>query len=172
MDKLLLLITALLLEQGITTNTALKNCTVSDGEESTLILLGELFLLLVTLAGIVFITQPEDHNVCIGSSATVKCMFMGTDVLPSWFINSTLYTSSDLPPNHRYDGRLMTIDNVLPHQNDTTYQCFFNLIISESLCQLKSHIGKLQVQTTSMFTITAYVISAFVNYVFYFAVNL
>ena len=77
-------------------------------------------------------------------------MFMGKDVLPSWFINSSLYTSSDLPPNHRYDGRMMTIDNVLLNQNDTTYQCFFNLIISESMCQLKSQIGKLQVRTTSM----------------------
>ena len=102
--------------------------------------------------GIVFLSQPRDMDVCIDTSAVIDCSYTGVDTLPSWLINSTSYTSFDLPPNHRYNGEVLTVNDVILQDNDTTYQCYFALHNSNgSLFEVRSNTGRLTVLTTSKY---------------------
>lgn len=99
------------------------------------------------LVGFGFVDQPQDATVCVGSQVKMDCTFRGLPSAPLWLINSTVYTSSGLPPHHIYDGYTLIINNVLLDSNDTTYQCFFALFVDGSICQIKSTVGKLIVLT-------------------------
>ena len=82
----------------------------------------------------------------------MHCSFYGTDTLPMWSINSANYTSLSLPPNHKYNGRILTVDNVYIAQNGSTYQCFFDLSFSNgTFYQLSSNIGRLNILTSGKF---------------------
>ena len=102
---------------------------------------------IIIIIEIAFIDQPQNISVCIGRQAIINCTYIGTGSVPLWLINSTTHTSSDLPPHHTYNGRTLMINDVFPEENDTTYQCFFEVNSNGSLCQLKSTIGKLTVLT-------------------------
>ena len=104
---------------------------------------------MVVESDVVFTTQPKDSNVCIGSSAEINCSFKGTDTLPMWSINSVNYTSFNLPPNHRYNGHILTVSSVYLAQNYTTYQCYFDLYFHNgTFYQIRSSIGRLKVLTS------------------------
>ena len=91
--------------------------------------------------------QPQNTTVCAGDQARMDCAYMGTASSPYWRINSTVYPSFDLPPNHRFDGRSLIVTNVFLEYNDTTYQCFFEILTNDStICQVASASGKLIVQ--------------------------
>ena len=110
------------------------------------------FLFIACLGGIEFTTQPKDATVCLGGTADFSCDYTGTRSHPQWIINSTLYTSSNLPPNTRYDGasRTLVVSNVTREQNNVTYQCFLALFnpVNDSICFLLSSIGKIKVNTS------------------------
>ena len=93
-----------------------------------------------------------DATVCLGGTADFSCDYAGTRSHPQWIINSTLYTSSNLPRNTRYDGasRTLVVSNVTEEQVNVTYQCFLALFnpVNDSICFLLSSIGKIKVNTS------------------------
>lgn len=93
-----------------------------------------------------------DATVCLGGTAYFSCDYTGTRSRPQWIINSTLYTSSNLPLNTRYDGdsRMLIVSDVTEEQVDVTYQCFLALFnpVNDSICLILSSIGKLKVNTS------------------------
>ena len=93
-----------------------------------------------------FTLQPEDKQVCFGGSVTFDCEYQGTRERPSWCINSTIYPPVNLPPNHTYDGAVLTVHYAGTNLNNNTYQCFFPTLDSKSeFCHVSSHTSVLSV---------------------------
>ena len=83
----------------------------------------------------------------------MDCTYTGIETTPLWLINSTIYPTSALPPHHRYNGRALILNSAFIEENDTTYQCSFDLFDSRSgsICQLRSTVGKLIVVASGEF---------------------
>ena len=60
-------------------------------------------------------------------SVNISCFYNGTNIAPSWLINGTSYTLSNLPPGHspifQNNKHLIHIKNATLNLNSTTYQC-------------------------------------------------
>ena len=61
-----------------------------------------------------------------------------------WIINSTVYQSSQLPPDHHYyhNTHRLSVTNIRPFHNSTTYQCQL-VSFTEQPCAYKSTVGQL-----------------------------
>ena len=66
-------------------------------------------------------------------------------------INSTVYGSTKLPSNTRYDPTIDTliVNNVTADQNNVTYQCFFPFLNDSESCDVLSSIGRLQLYSVT-----------------------
>ena len=102
--------------------------------------------MLLSCIVIEFVAEPHDTTVCAGTQTRIDCTYAGTASSPLWRINSTVYPSYALPPNHRFDGRSLIVMDVFLEYNNTIYQCFFEINVNSSVCQLVSTIGRLTVQ--------------------------
>ena len=67
-----------------------------------------------------------------------------------WIINSVEYNSTQLPPNHSYDGRVLTVRNINLNQHNSMYQCQL-LSNVDNYCAHKSTIGRLIIKCQGIF---------------------
>ena len=130
----------------------IENCTSDHGKKSNI----QHPLTLLSRhnpTGIQFVKQPVDARVCLNGAASFSCSFSGngTNLRPQWMINSTIYSSSSLPSNTRYDPITDTliVNNVTADQNNVTYQCFFPFHDGSKLCDILSSIGRLQLYSVT-----------------------
>ena len=71
---------------------------------------------------------------------------------PQWVINNTTFNSSNLPKDHSFDGKVLSVQNLAVKQNNTQYQCLFEA--TNSSCVHRSSIGHLIIRcegNTTMF---------------------
>ena len=81
----------------------------------------------------------------VNEAAVFPCQYEGSMLTPQWIINSTVYGSLDsqLPLDHFYHDRTLSVRNVQLWQNKTTYQCQIVIINGPLLCAYRSTIGQL-----------------------------
>ena len=60
--------------------------------------------------GVTFTAQPEDTEVdCDDKIAVFSCQYTGSVSRPQWVINSTAYSSVELPNDHRYSNHTLYV---------------------------------------------------------------
>ena len=93
-----------------------------------------------------FLAEPGDGGIQCGANAeaTFSCLYEGSNALPQWIINYTVYSSqnSRLPPDHFYQNHMLTVTNIDFWQN-TTYQCQVLYNSGPLFCAYRSSIGRL-----------------------------
>lgn len=75
---------------------------------------------------------PEDITVEEGASASFPCLITGTTSVPFWCIGGSVYSIRNLPSRHSYFNWTLTIANVEPSDNGTTYQCSLHVVSSNT----------------------------------------
>ena len=90
------------------------------------------------MLGIMITNGPEDVTVTEGATAMFPCWIRGTNSLPFWYINGSVYMEN-LPPRHYYvhSNRTLVVMDVQLSDNGTTYRC--------SLVVVSSNVGVLTV---------------------------
>jgi hypothetical protein len=96
----------------------------------------------------VFSAEPSNSQITCGTeSAIFPCEHkFGSDVHPFWIINNKSYTLSQLPQDHFYDGKALSVKNPKLKQNDTSYQCVIEgpaLQNADTTCFYRSIVVKL-----------------------------
>lgn len=108
------------------------------------------FTMSIAITGIVFTAQPTDMEACgVNETALFPCRYEGSASKPQWVINSTTYGSSnsELPPDHFYYNRILSVRNINPWQNKSRYQCqVLSLTNGHLLCAYCNTIGLLIVK--------------------------
>ena len=110
---------------------------------------------LVTDTGSVFIAIPNNIEITCGTEAAVfPCEHkFGSDVHPLWIINNKAYKLSQLPRDHFYDGKALSVKNPKLKQNNTSYQCMIEhsaLQNAENTCFYRSSTGYLWITCEGM----------------------
>lgn len=75
---------------------------------------------------------PENVTVHEGESATFPCFTTGTADIAFWLICDSVYTIQDLPSRHTFFNWSLTITDVQPSDDGTTYQCRFLEVFSDT----------------------------------------
>lgn len=74
---------------------------------------------------------PENVSVNVNGSATFPCQYTGTRRQPFWYIRGNQYSLENPPPRHLFLHGNVTIYNVHPSDNGSTYQCTFFTVWSD-----------------------------------------
>ena len=103
-----------------------------------------------TDVGSVFTAEPISIEVtCRAESVLFPCEHkFGSNLHPLWIINDKIYESSQLPQDHHYDGKALSVKNLKLKQNNTSYQCVIKSPTSqktdsEATCFYRSAVGYL-----------------------------
>ena len=99
---------------------------------------------------IIFLQEPRNVTVTEGVDAFFPCTYYGTNRSPHWKINSSIYSISDLPPRHLYNGSGLVISNVDLSLNMTSYSCFIEVIARGEFIDIESNIGFLLIPGLQM----------------------
>lgn len=91
-----------------------------------------------------FNKEPVDDKVCVGDTAHFDCDINNWPQ-PEWYINEEFYQSYNLPLNHKYIRKQLTISNVTIHLNGTRYKCSFVVLNQGRKYQFNSTCAILQV---------------------------
>ena len=86
-------------------------------------------VILCATSAIEIIQGPEDVTVNEGEMAIFTCSYSGTNEFPLWFINGSSYSIQGevvgLPDRHSYSNQRITVNDVQPSDNGSTYSCSF-----------------------------------------------
>ena len=105
---------------------------------------------MVTDVGGVFTAEPGNIEAMCGAESVIvfPCEHkFGSTVHPLWIINNKTHYLSQLPVGHFYDGKVLSVKNPKPKQNNTSYQCIVEsppaLQNAEDTCYYRSTVGYL-----------------------------
>ena len=93
-------------------------------------------------SNVYFVKEPANVTVTEGMNVTIPCQVNGSEILPFWRINGTVYSLLNIPNDIEIlrDGSLF-IDKANLKINFTYFQCF----ILRNIEELSSQIGILTV---------------------------
>ena len=96
--------------------------------------------------GITFTSEPMDVTVCETETAVFHCQYEGSLALPTWNINSIIYSIITLPPRHFIARESLFVINSTLRQNSTLYQCqIISMTNNRQVCAYRSAVGWLVV---------------------------
>ena len=88
---------------------------------------------IMTIKGVSIISGPQNQTVMEGDSARFECVYEGSDRVPSWRINTTIYSNSQLPGEYELDDQdfSLSVQSVPTSLNSTSFQCIIGIYFSE-----------------------------------------
>ena len=74
---------------------------------------------------VLFTSGPQNQTIMEGESVRFECAYEGSDLTPSWRINTSIYFHTELPRNFKFNDQdfSLTIHNVPVSLNFTSFQC-------------------------------------------------
>ena len=75
--------------------------------------------------GVFFTSGPRNQTITEGESVQFECVYEGSYLIPSWRINTTIYSHTELPRGFEFDDDdfSLAVQNVPLSLNFTTFQC-------------------------------------------------
>ena len=74
---------------------------------------------------VLFTSGPQNQTIMEGESVHFECAYEGSDLTPSWRINASIYSHTELPRSYEFNDQdfSLTIHNVPVSLNFTSFQC-------------------------------------------------
>ena len=72
-----------------------------------------------------FLSEPQNQTITEGGTALFECVYEGSFLTPSWRINTTIYSHSELPSEFEFNDNDFSVEiNDVPLSlNFTAFQC-------------------------------------------------
>ena len=82
--------------------------------------------------GVIFSSEPQNLTVVEGESAHFDCVYEGSRLIPSWRINTTIYSHTMLPRGFEFNNQefSLTVKNAAVSLNFTSFQCIVGTSVS------------------------------------------